>query len=120
MFRFPGYAIYPDRVGDFVANRCPIARRRNVAKPCALNFDPAISEIPSRVLYIASMFMPRENPIGPLTVPPNSSNFACQSVRRNPDDVVFTVEHSIRAVQMPVYELLKIKRPVPVTIHRDK
>ena len=25
----------------------------------------------------------------------------CQSVRRNPDDIVFTVEHSIRAVHMP-------------------
>lgn len=35
-----------------------------------------------------------------------------------PEDVVFTVEYSVRAAQMAVYELLEIKRPIPpVTPH---
>jgi len=35
-----------------------------------------------------------------------------------PDDVVFTVEYSVRAAQMAVYELLGIDRKVPpVTPH---
>jgi oleate hydratase len=35
-----------------------------------------------------------------------------------PDDVVFTVEYSVRAAQMAVYELLGIDREVPpVTPH---
>jgi oleate hydratase len=30
-----------------------------------------------------------------------------------PDDVVFTVEYSVRAAQMAVYELLGIERQIP-------
>jgi len=37
-----------------------------------------------------------------------------------PDDVVFTVEYSVRVAQMVVYELLKIDREVPPVLHYDK
>ncbi len=33
---------------------------------------------------------------------------------------MFTVEYSVRAAQMAVYELLKIKRPVPAITRHDK
>ena len=36
------------------------------------------------------------------------------------DDVVFTVEYSVRAAQMAVYQLLHIDRPVPGIIAHDK
>ena len=36
-----------------------------------------------------------------------------------PDDVVFTVEYSVRAAQMAVYELLDIKRQVPPIKQHD-
>jgi len=35
-------------------------------------------------------------------------------------DVVFTIEYSVRAAQMAVYELLKIKRAVPAITRHDK
>jgi len=33
---------------------------------------------------------------------------------------VFTVEYSVRAAQMAVYELLKITRPVPAITRHDR
>ncbi len=63
--------------------------------------------------------MPRSNTDRPLPVPSNSKNFAFVSqFVEIPDDVVFTVEYSVRAAQTAVYELLKIKRPArPITRH---
>ena len=37
-----------------------------------------------------------------------------------PDDVVFTVEYSVRAAQMAVYELLGIDRRIPPITPHDK
>ena len=55
----------------------------------------------------------------PLPVPAGSKNFAFISqFVEIPDDVVFTVEYSVRAAQMAVYELLGIDRKIPpVTPH---
>jgi oleate hydratase len=65
------------------------------------------------------MFMPRLHGDRPLPVPNGSKNFAFISqFVEIPDDVVFTVEYSVRAAQMAVYELLDIKREIPaVTPH---
>jgi oleate hydratase len=71
--------------------------------------------------YITSMFMPRAKADRPLPVPSNSKNLAFVSqFVEIPDDVVFTVEYSVRAAQMAVYKLLKIKRPVPPITRHDK
>jgi oleate hydratase len=71
--------------------------------------------------YITSQFMPRLPGDRPLPVPPNSKNLAFISqFVEIPNDVVFTVEYSVRAAQMAVYELLAINRPVPeVTAHNE-
>ena len=37
-----------------------------------------------------------------------------------PDDVVFTVEYSVRAAQMAVYRLLEIERIVPPVTPHDR
>ncbi len=37
-----------------------------------------------------------------------------------PEDVVFTVEYSVRVAQMAVYELLGIDRDIPPILHHDK
>ena len=69
--------------------------------------------------YITSMFMPRSREDRPLPVPSGSKNLAFVSqFVEIPDDVVFTVEYSVRAAQMAVYELLGIERKIPpVTPH---
>ena len=122
-----GYALHPDRVGDFVAKPMSECGGAEILRElcCHLNFDAVVFEkatcIPCRMPYITSMFMPRKKSDRPLPVPPNSSNLAFVSqFVEIPDDVVFTVEYSVRAAQMAVYQLLKIKRPVPAITRHDK
>ena len=77
--------------------------------------------IPCRMPYITSMFMPRSQTDRPLPIPHSSKNFAFISqFVEIPDDVVFTVEYSVRAAQMAVYEFLKIDRKIPPVIPHDK
>jgi myosin-crossreactive antigen len=58
------------------------------------------------------LFMPRMRSDRPLPVPRGSRNLS-QFVEL-PDDVVFTVEYSVRAAaQMAVYQLLGIDRKIP-------
>ena len=124
---FWGYALHPDRVGNFVAkpmSECSGAEILN--ELCGhLNFDRTVFEdaicIPCRMPYITSMFMPRTATDRPLPVPKNSVNLAFVSqFVEIPDDVVFTVEYSVRAAQTAVYRLMKIDRPIPPVTRHDK
>ena len=99
---FWGYALHPDRIGDFVAK--PIADCTGaeiLQELCGhLNFDlattfAAANCIPCRMPYITSMFMPRTATDRPLPVPANSHNLGLVSqFVEIPEDVVFTVEYS--------------------------
>lgn len=67
------------------------------------------------------MFMPRAKTDRPLPVPKNSKNLAFVSqFVEIPEDVVFTIEYSVRVAQMAVYELLKIDREIPPILHHDR
>jgi oleate hydratase len=71
--------------------------------------------------YITSMFMPRRPGDRPLPVPPGSKNFAFISqFVEIPDDAVFTVEYSVRAAQIAVYQLLEIDLKIPMITPNDK
>jgi oleate hydratase len=65
------------------------------------------------------MFMPRSPGDRPPPVPQGSRNLAFVSqFVEIPGDVVFTVEYSVRAAQMAVYQLLGLALEVPpVTAH---
>ena len=124
---FWGYALHPDRIGDFVAKSMSACSGAEILQELCghLNFDLATVAtancIPCRMPYITSMFMPRAKGDRPLPVPRNSRNLAFISqFVEIPDDVVFTVEYSVRAAQMAVYELLKIEREVPPIHRHDK
>lgn len=124
---FWGYGLYPDRVGDFVAK--PMAEcggAEILDELCGhLNFDRALLDgatcIPCRMPYVTSMFMPRARGDRPAPVPANSRNlaFVSQFVEIR-DDVVFTIEYSVRAAQMAVYELLDIDREIPPVTRHDR
>ena len=122
---FWGYALFPDRVGNFVPKPMAECNGAEILRELCghLRFDletvASANCIPCRMPYITSMFMPRVRSDRPLPVPSGSRNLAFISqFVEIPDDVVFTVEYSVRAAQMAVYELLGIDRKIPpVTPH---
>jgi oleate hydratase len=72
--------------------------------------------IPCKMPYITSQFLVRSQGDRPQVVPENSTNLAligqfCEI----PEDVVFTVEYSVRAAQTAVCKLLDLhKEPIPM------
>jgi oleate hydratase len=120
-----GYALHPERVGDFVGKPMTECGGAEVLRELAghLGLDAAVFAdatcIPCRMPFITSQFMPRGPGDRPPPVPPGSRNlgFVGQFVEI-PEDVVFTIEYSVRAAQIAVYRLLGIDRPIPpVTPH---
>ena len=124
---FWGYALFPDRVGNFVPKPMADCNGAEILQELCghLRFDlesvKTANCIPCRMPYITSMFMPRLQNDRPLPVPPDSKNFAFISqFVEIPADTVFTVEFSVRAAQMAVYELLGISRKIPAVTPHDK
>ncbi|WP_414707518.1 oleate hydratase [Rhodoferax sp. UBA5149] len=124
---FWGYALFPDRIGNFVAKPMAECHGAEILRELCghLRFDletvQAANCIPCRMPYITSMFMPRLSSDRPPPVPRNSKNFAFISqFVEIPGDVVFTVEYSVRAAQMAVYELLGVARKVPPITPHDQ
>ena len=124
---FWGYSLFPDRIGNFVAKPMAECTGKNIlAEICGhLRFDPETVAsaicIPCRMPYITSMFMPRSRGDRPPPVPAGSRNLAFISqFVEIADDVVFTVEYSVRAAQIAVYQLLGIERAIPAITPHDK
>ena len=70
--------------------------------------------IPCMMPFITSQFLRRENGNRPQVVPKGSINLAFMGqFCELPEDVVFTVEYSIRSAQAAVYALLGLKRKPP-------
>jgi oleate hydratase len=124
---FWGYSLFPDRVGNFVARPMADCNGAEILiELCGhLRFDleafTTANCIPCRMPYITSMFMPRNYNDRPLPVPRGSRNlgFISQFVEI-PEDVVFTVEYSVRAAQIAVYQLLGIDRVIPPVTPHDQ
>ena len=72
--------------------------------------------IPCMMPFITSQFLPRDRGDRPQVVPRGSTNLAFMGqFCELPDDVVFTVEYSIRSAQTAVQAMLGLKRgPPPV------
>ena len=124
---FWGYALFPDRIGNFVAKSMAECNGAEILEELCghLHFDPetfaTANCIPCRMPYITSMFMPRIESDRPYPVPPGSKNLAFVSqFVEIPEDVVFTVEYSVRAAQMAVYELMGVERKVPIVTPHAK
>ena len=124
---FWGYALFADRIGNFVAKPMADCTGAEILQELCghLRFDletvKSANCIPCRMPYITSMFMPRQRGDRPPPVPEGSRNFAFISqFVEIPDDVVFTLEYSVRAAQIAVYELLGIERQIPPVTPHDK
>lgn len=122
------YGLHPDRVGNFVGKPMTECSGEEILRELCghlkFDYDVVFANaicIPCRMPYITSMFMPRLKTDRPLPVPKNSKNLAFISqFVEIPDDCVFTVEYSVRAAQMAVYELLDIDLEIPPITKFDK
>jgi len=117
-----GYGLYPDNVGNFVHKKMSECNGKEILTELCqhLGFKDKMELIlktstciPCLMPYITSQFLPREKGDRPLVIPKNSNNLAfigqyCEI----PDDVVFTVEYSIRSAQTAVYSLLNLNKKV--------
>jgi oleate hydratase len=119
---FWGYGLFVDQHGDYVKKTMSECTGEELLRELIghLRFDEHASRIlatsnciPCMMPFITSQFMPRVAGDRPLVRPLHTTNFAfvgqfCEM----PDDVVFTVEYSVRSAQTAVYALLDIDKSV--------
>lgn len=118
-----GYGLFPDKIGNFVNKPMvdctgeeiliELFQHLKLGDKAQPIIDAAIC-IPCLMPFITSQFMPRVKGDRPEVVPTSAKNFAfigqfCEI----PDDVVFTVEYSIRSALIAVCKLLDLKREIP-------
>lgn len=122
---FWGYGLFPDKIGDFVKKKMSECSGKEILIELVhhlkleAHLDTIIKSadcVPVSMPFITSQFMPRKIGDRPKVVPKSSENFAfigqyCEI----PDDIVFTLEYSVRSAQIAVYTLLDIdKEPTPI------
>ena len=121
---FWGYALAVDKPGDFVRKPMADCTGREIMEELLgqLGVDAGRSRrildttinIPCMMPFITSQFLRREKGDRPEVVPAGWRNlaFTGQFVEM-PDDVVFTVEYSIRSAQVAVAQLLDLETGPP-------
>lgn len=122
---FWGYGLFPDRVGNHVQKKMSECSGEEILEelffhlPFADHAGEIIADancIPCMMPFITSQFMPRSPGDRPRVVPEGAGNFSfLGQFCEQPDDVVFTVEYSVRSAQTAVYALLGLKKkPLPL------
>lgn len=122
-----GYGLFVDETGDYVTPTMAQATGQDILTELVhqLGFEDALEQIratttvtPVMMPYITSQFEARAVEDRPLVLPRGSTNFALlgQYVEI-PEDVVFTVEYSVRGAMHAVYELLGIDKEIPGIYH---
>ena len=120
---FWGYGLYVDKPGDFVKKPMSACSGKEIMTEVLghLRIEAESDRIletsiciPCMMPFITSQFLRRERGDRPSVVPEGSTNLAfvgqfCEL----PEDVVFTVEYSVRSAQTAVYALLELDRKPP-------
>ena len=120
---FWGYGLFVDKPGDFVKKPMSACSGRelmtevmghlHIGAEAPIILDSTIC-IPCMMPFITSQFLRREMGDRPQVVPDGWKNLGFMGqFCELPDDVVFTVEYSIRSAQTAVYTLLGLKREPP-------
>ena len=119
---FWGYGLFPDEEGNYVKKKMSDCTGEELLIELGyhLRFEDHIPQmlktsdcIPCLMPFITSQFLPRVKGDRPLVRPTGTTNIAfigqfCEL----PDDVVFTVEYSVRSAQTAVYSLLGVDKEV--------
>ncbi len=120
---FWGYGLFVDKPGDFVNKPMSECNGREIMTEIlghlrieadARKILEFCNCIPCMMPFITSQFLCRKKGDRPPVIPERSKNLAfvgqfCEL----PDDVVFTVEYSIRSAQTAVYSMLGLERTPP-------
>jgi oleate hydratase len=120
---FWGYGLFVDRPGNFVNKPMAACTGREIMTEImghlrieaeAHKILDTCTCIPCMMPFITSQFLRRSKGDRPQVIPERSKNLAfighfCEL----PDDVVFTVEYSVRSAQTAVYSLLGLPRTPP-------
>lgn len=120
---FWGYGLFVDRIGNFVKKPMSACTGREIMTEIMghLGIKAGVDKIletctciPCMMPFITSQFLRRAEGDRPQIIPEGSRNLAfigqfCEL----PEDVVFTVEYSIRSAQTAVYSLLNLNRKPP-------
>ncbi len=117
------YALLMDKPGDYVKKPMLECTGKEILTEFCFHLglinqvDEVIAATKVRTAlmpYITAQFMPRASGDRPWAVPEGSTNMAClgQFVETH-NDVVFTLESSVRTARTGVYSLLDIKKQVP-------
>jgi oleate hydratase len=126
---FWGYGLFVDKPGDFVKKPMSACTGREIMTEILghLQIKAEAAEIlehstciPCMMPFITSQFLRRKEGDRPQVVPRGWTNLAfigqfCELQ----DDVVFTVEYSVRSAQTAVYSLLRLNRKPP-TVYKGQ
>lgn len=127
-----GYALFPGKNGDYVKKPMSECTGREIldevlqhlAFPQSQQILDSAIVIPAIMPYITSQFLVRSRGDRPDVAPAGSANLAfIGQYAEVPDDVVFTVEYSVRTAQTAVATLLNLDtqpRPVYKGQHNPK
>ncbi|MHC3467981.1 oleate hydratase [Streptomyces sp. 7R007] len=127
-----GYGLFPARPGNHTPKPMTMCSGREILEEVLghLHFDEALTArvlqtstvVPCVMPYITSQFLARRREDRPRVVPEGSVNLAfIGQFAEVPDDVVFTVEYSVRTAWTAVAELLGLDRRPPAVYkgHHD-
>ena len=117
------YALFMDKEGNYIKKPMPQCTGDEIlAELCHhLGIIDQLDDVIKNTIvrttfmpYITSMFMPRAKGDRPRVVPEGCKNLGLigQFVETN-NDVVFTMESSVRTARIAVYELLNLNKQVP-------
>lgn len=117
------YALFMDKEGNYIKKPMPQCTGDEILAELCYHLgiidqlDDVIKNTIVRTTfmpYITSMFMPRAKGDRPRVVPEGCKNLGLigQFVETN-NDVVFTMESSVRTARIAVYELLNLNKQVP-------
>ncbi len=127
VFTLWGYGLFIDEKGDHIDKTMASASGQEILTELMhhLGFLDILDEvrrttivIPVMMPYITSEFQRRDIADRPQVIPPGAKNFALlgQYVEI-PEDVVFTVEYSVRGAMHGVYGLLGLEKEIPPIYH---
>lgn len=123
-----GYGLFPGRTGNHTPKPMTMCSGREILEEVLhhLHFDEDLcarvlatsTVVPCVMPYITSQFLVRRHEDRPRVVPPGSVNLAfIGQFAEVPDDVVFTVEYSVRTAWTAVARLLHLDKQPPA-VHK--